>query len=209
MNTARRQRLPAEARKAEIVASALDLADSVGPEHLTTEMIAREIGVTQPAIFRHFPKKEAIWVAVAELLRARMATAWDEAADGAASPEARLRALALAQAGVIAGTPGLVAILFSRELHVHNAPLRAGLARNQQAFHALLGEAIRQAVASGAFRASLAPTDGAFLVIGVIQSLALRWSLSEKRFDLVTEAGRLLSVLITGFRTGDDTCAGA
>ena len=62
--TTKRTRMPAEARKSEIVDCALKLAGKVGPERLTTEMIAREIGITQPAIFRHFAKKEEIWSAV-------------------------------------------------------------------------------------------------------------------------------------------------
>ena len=34
---------------------------------------------------------------------------------------------------MISSTPGLAAILFSRELHVRNAELRAGMAKNQKA----------------------------------------------------------------------------
>ena len=49
------RRKPAEDRKAEIVATLLALADQIGPDRLTTNDIAREVGLTQAAIFRHFP----------------------------------------------------------------------------------------------------------------------------------------------------------
>ena len=58
MTAVKPARLPAEARKAVIVETALRLSDEAGPELVTTEKIASALGLTQPAIFRHFPKKE-------------------------------------------------------------------------------------------------------------------------------------------------------
>ncbi len=59
-------RKSAELRKAEIVATVLDLADGIGPDRVTTGAVASQIGVTQAALFRHFPTKDALWQAVAE-----------------------------------------------------------------------------------------------------------------------------------------------
>ena len=50
-------RKSAEDRKTEIIEALLGLADRIGPDRLTTNDIAREVGVTQAAIFRHFPTK--------------------------------------------------------------------------------------------------------------------------------------------------------
>ena len=48
-------RKPAPERKAEILEATLRLADELGPDRLSTEAIARAVGLTQPGIFRHFP----------------------------------------------------------------------------------------------------------------------------------------------------------
>jgi len=53
-------RKSAELRKAEIVATVLDLADRIGPDRVTTGAVASQIGVTQAALFRHFPTKAAL-----------------------------------------------------------------------------------------------------------------------------------------------------
>lgn len=50
-------RKSAELRKTQIVTTILDLADKIGPDRVTTGAIAAEVGVTQAAIFRHFPSK--------------------------------------------------------------------------------------------------------------------------------------------------------
>lgn len=196
----KRRRLPADMRKAEIVASALRLSESHGPDGLTTEMIAADIGLTQPALFRHFPKKDMIWTAVAEQLSRDMAAARAASAGPELAPADCIIAIAAAQARMIAKTTGLASILFSRELHVRNAELRAGLAKNQQALHAEFEAAFARGISDGTLRSGISASDAAFLVIAIIQGLALRWSLTGKRLDLVSEAGRLVRLAVDGFR---------
>ena len=52
----------------------LVLARERGPDAITTQAIADRIGVTQGAIFRHFPDKEAIWMAVFAWVRESLGT---------------------------------------------------------------------------------------------------------------------------------------
>lgn len=58
-------RKSADSRKTEIVTAMLRLADELGPDRLTTLAVANAVGLTQPGIFRHFPTKQDIWLAVA------------------------------------------------------------------------------------------------------------------------------------------------
>lgn len=46
--------------KAETVATIPALADKIGPDRVTTGAVANKVGVTQIALFRHFPKSAAI-----------------------------------------------------------------------------------------------------------------------------------------------------
>jgi AcrR family transcriptional regulator len=193
-------RLSAQARKALIVETALLLSDEFGPEKVTTQRIATAMGLTQPAIFRHFPKKHLIWTAVAEYLEKSMTSAWDKAEAGTVAPVAAVRLIAMAHVKLLADTPGIIAILFSRELHLNNEPLRTGLSRNQRLFGAKLEASIRTAIKQGDFRSGLDARDAALLVISIIQSAALRWSLVRRQFDLSMEAARLLDMQLAGFR---------
>ena len=93
----KRSRLPTDEQKAEIVTAALRLTETTSPDALTTEMIADVIGLTQPALFRHFPKKEMIWTAVAEKLAADMAAARAAAVPPGMAPPDAVLAIAVAQ----------------------------------------------------------------------------------------------------------------
>jgi len=112
-----RGRKTAEDRKAEIVEVTLRLADKVGPDRLSTETIADAVGVTQAAIFRHFPKKQDLWEAVAALIGEAFQGRWAQVQRLDTSGEQKLRRLITGQLKLIRATPAIPAIRFSRELH--------------------------------------------------------------------------------------------
>lgn len=192
-----RLRKSAEERRDEIVGVTLDLAYEVGPERITTEAIAGRVGVTQAAIFRHFPRKQDIWAAVVAWLRGRVTGRWAEAQAGLSDPRARLRAVLTAQLRFIDTIPALPAVLLSRELH-GNSALRTGLLGVMGEFRKTLAGILRDGRASGAFRADLDEGAAAHLLIAVVQGTALRWTLAERGFDLVAEGETLIDIALAG-----------
>ena len=128
-------RKTSDLRKAEIVATILALADQIGPDRVTTGAVANEVGVTQAALFRHFPTKAAMWSAVADQVAETLTHAWNAAVALSELPVDRIRALIRAQLDQIAATPAMPMLLFSRELNVENAPLR-------EAFRILAGDGL-------------------------------------------------------------------
>ncbi len=192
-------RKPAPERKAEIIETAIGLADKVGPDRITTEMIARKIGVTQATVFRHFPKKEDIWNGVGMLLTGRIREAWERLGGDRGDAVTRLEAVVLGHLGLIRQMPALPIILMSRELHVENAPLRRTLLGAMGGLQQRLKGLIEEAIAAGTFRKDLDPHDAALLLIGLIQFVALHWSLTGRADDLVATGKRLLAVQLAGF----------
>lgn len=182
----------AEDRKAEIVAAVLALADRIGPDRLTTNDVAREVGVTQAAIFRHFPSKAALWTAVGETLSDRLQSAWTEALLPARPPRERLLALLGAQLAQIEAFPALPAILASRELSVHNAALRGTFQKLVAAFQAHLAADLRRLGNSGGLH--LPQDDAAVVLTSLVQGLAMRWTLGSRAFPLRAEGLRLLEM---------------
>ncbi len=195
MATATRTRKSAEVRKAEVVSAALDLADKLGPDRVTTETLADAVGLTHPGLFRHFPKKVSVWEAVADYIAEQMEKRWARAErSDVTTPEARLRNLVLAQLRLIRTFPAIPALLFSRELQVENDRLRKVFVALLQRFHQRLTGNIIAAQHAGVFRDDFDPDDAAYLLISLVQGLAVRWSISSRRFNLIKEGERLLDL---------------
>ena len=195
-----RIRKTADARKAEIVDATLRLAGKLGPERLTTEAVAEAVGLSQPGIFRHFPSKQDLWEAVAARVGAMMEARWTKAQDADCTAVDQIRALVAAQLRLIQSTPAIPAILFSRELHTRNKGLRTAFLGLLGRFHAVIGGLAARASRAGELRGDIDPDDAAFLIVGLVQGLAVRWSISGRNFDLVKEGCRLLDVQLRGLR---------
>lgn len=131
-------RKTATTRKAQIVITTLRLADELGPDRLTTQAVADAVGLTQPGVFRHFPTKQALWQAVAEVIDASMTEAWQASLASCSAPLDRLALLIRTQLRQIEGNPAIPAILHSRELQTENAELRDRFRSLMMRFQGLL-----------------------------------------------------------------------
>lgn len=188
------QRKNSDNRKKEIVLTVLKQADKVGPDRLSASMIAREIGISQPAIFRHFPGMKDLWLAVANHIEAVMHKKWEKALNPENTPPEQLKRLILTQLRFIQTVPAVPGILFSRELHVGNKGLRQAFSSIMQGLHRRITQTIIEGQQTGHFNCRNSPEDAAFLIMGFIQGLVLRWSVGGKSFNLVEEGERLLKM---------------
>ena len=94
----RPRRLPAEERRRAIVQAALRVFGSSSYAGSTTAEIAREAGVSEPVLYRHFPSKRDLWAACLD-------AAWDEFRAGFDGVVDEL----LASGSAAGGTPGRAA----------------------------------------------------------------------------------------------------
>lgn len=194
-------RKSAKERKTQIADTVLRLADELGPDRLTTQAVADAVGVTQPAIFRHFPTKADLWLAVAGLIAVRLRAGWSQALQSADDPVQRIEALILGQLRQIEAMPAIPSILFSRELQAENEPLRQTIQDLMGTLVAMLIDEIKTAQANQRIHGGLAPQDGALLLVALVQGLAFRWTLTRRDFGLEAEGRRMLAIQMRLFLT--------
>jgi hypothetical protein len=90
------------------------------------------------------------------------------------------------------------ALLFSRELHSENARLRSAVYAYLERTHDLLADILPTGTATGRFHAGLDVDRAAFMIIGLLQCLVVRWSLSGHRLDLLEEGHCMFDMLLHG-----------
>lgn len=195
----RRTRKSAPARKAEIQQTALDLAFEVGPDHVTTGKIAAKLGLTQPALYKHFPRKEDIWSAIAEQLSTRVAATIDHAMATGTSPEGRISLLVLGHLRLIEDTPALPEIMVMRDASHNHAMVQSAIQARMTDFRLALVAAVNEAITTGRFRSDIAAKDAEILIFGVIQSLVLRLMVTRNTAILLEDGERLLALQLKGF----------
>ena len=170
----RPQYLTADERRAATVQAVVDLAAEQNPSDITTTAIAQRMGLTQGALFRHFPSKEAILQAVMSWVTERLLARVEKAAAGTASPVAVLEAVFMTHIDFVTEHPGVPRIIFG-ELQ------RPGETPPKQMVQALIrryGERLRRLLeagkAQGELDTGLDADAAATLFIGTIQGLVMQ-----------------------------------
>ncbi len=192
-------RKPTPDRKAEIVQIALELAYEVGPERVTTGLIAARLGLSQPAIYKHFPSKSDIWAAVAHQIAARIGANIARAGAANSAPDQRLRLLIMDHLRLIVETPALPELMVSRDSFAGQTGARNLMAGRISQLHTALQTVVRAGIDAGQFRPDLNPDDAATLLLGIIQSLVLRMLITRHPEQLLSDGKRLLTLQISGF----------
>ncbi|WP_286934752.1 MULTISPECIES: TetR/AcrR family transcriptional regulator [Aminobacterium] len=104
--------LSGEKRRVMTVEAVIELAGEQNPSEITTAAIAKHMGLTQGALFRYFPNKDAILRAVMEWVAERLMSRIDKAVHAKASPLAALESMFMAHVDFITEHPGIPRMLF-------------------------------------------------------------------------------------------------
>jgi len=190
--------LPAEERRAVTVEAVVELAGSRNPSDITTAAIAQHMHLTQGALFRHFPSKDAIWQAVMEWVAQRLLDRIDRAAAGKTGPLAKLEAMFMSHVEFVAEHPGVPRMIFGELQRSEATPakrmVRTLLGRYGERLHALLEEG----KASGELASTLDSQAAATLFIGTIQGLVMQSMLTEGVERIRADAPRAFAIYRRG-----------
>lgn len=169
-----RKRLSADDRRMNTVESVIALAAEQNPSEITTAAIAARMHLTQGALFRHFPNKEAIWQAVMEWVADRLLTRIERAARAARSPLAALEAMYLAHIGFVIEHPGVPRMLFGELQRADDTAAKRMVQTMIRRYRERLRSLIQDGKARGELDPQLDPAAAATLFIGSIQGLIMQ-----------------------------------
>ena len=166
--------LPADERRAATVEAVINLAAEQNPSDITTTAIAQRMGLTQGALFRHFPTKDAILEAVMTWVAERLLSRVDRAAQNATSPLAALEAVFMAHIDFVSEHPGVPRMLFG-ELQRPGETLPKRMVQTLiQRYGERLRHLLERGKAIGELNASLDIEAASVSFIGSIQGLVMQ-----------------------------------
>jgi AcrR family transcriptional regulator len=172
-----RPRLPAEERRAAVLDTACRVFARCSYRGATTAEIAREAGVTEPILYRHFASKQALYLACIESAWKRVRAAWDQAVAAEPDPNAWTQAMSNAFLD-FKEQRSAVAQLWLRALTESgdDPEIRRYLRRHLRDVHGFVADVVRRAQAAGAIRPDRDPRAEAwiFVSLGLLSAVAGR-----------------------------------
>lgn len=196
-----RQNLSANERRDVTVEAVVKLAAEQNPGDITTSAIAKQMNVTQGALFRHFPNKEAIWQAVMEWVAERLLARIDKAAMAATTPLAALEAVFMTHIEFVAAYPGVPRMLFGELQHAkETAPKR--MARTLiEKYGERLAVLIERGKGAGEIDSAIDTTAASLLFIGTIQGLVMQSLLAGDTANMQNKAPGIFAIYRRGIES--------
>lgn len=191
-------RLPTEHRQAEIVAAALQLASASSPALITTGDIAEAIGVTQGAVFKHFPTKDAIWLAAMRWVREALLQSLHDAAAQAATPREALAAMFQAHVEFVIAHPGVPRFIFHELQQPADSAAKLEVRAVLQGYRKLLLAVLNEAVAQRQIGADVDVEAAATGFIGLIQGLVMQSMLGGRPATMRQASGPVFALYLRG-----------
>ena len=191
-------RLSTQERQAEIVEAALRLARESSPALITTADIATAIGVTQGAVFKHFPTKDAIWLAAMRWVRETLLRKLQAAADEAVTPLDALAAIFKAHVEFVIAHPGVPRFIFHELQQPADSAAKLEVRGVLQAYRKLLLGRLAESIARQQVSADLDPEAAATSFIGLIQGLVMQSMLTGRPAVMRQQASAIFGLYRRG-----------
>lgn len=139
---ARAQRLPAAERRRRIIESARAVFAASNYWKVSTADLAKAAGVSEPAIYRHFPSKKALFLATLKETAPRLLAIWDRIAAEVEDPMEILGSIGLSYYDNLKNRSAPMRLLFQALAEADEPDIRAALRRNFASFAQFLSEVI-------------------------------------------------------------------
>jgi AcrR family transcriptional regulator len=166
--------MPAVERKDLTVRAVIDLCACQDPATVTTAEIAERMNLTQGALFRHFPNKDAIWESVADWVSAQLMRRLDAVSQDSAGPLDALERMFMGHVEFIARHPGVPRLMFGQLQHIRQTPARRTIDAMLAAYRARLTAILAAADARDELVPGLDRDAAAVAFIGAIQGLVMQ-----------------------------------
>jgi len=183
-------------RQKDIVTAAFTLISGQGIQELTIKKIALAIGVSEPAIYRHFDSKAAILEAILEeMLAARNGTMAAIRAEKG-EPPAMLARFFGEQAHLFTTNPSLTIMLFPEDIFRNNTDLQERINAMMTETRVFIQNLLKAGITDGKFRREADPESMSLMLIGGFRMLVSSWRLQSHDFNLEKKTKQFIASVL-------------
>ena len=185
-----------EIRQEQIKQAVLDIIHTDGLKNLSTRMLAQRIGMSEGAIFRHFPTKQDIILSIISDVQRDFIGSLNTIANSTIEPEERLKKFLCQTVKYLIDNKGITMLLFSEASHNNDAELKSNLQKIFNNQKKLVSKIFLDGIAVGKWDKSIPIENLAMLYMGIPVSLNIDLILSGGEFHSDNFCTRMMQLLL-------------
>jgi AcrR family transcriptional regulator len=183
-------------RQFEIIVAAGKILSSSGVGGLTIKNLAREMGFSESAIYRHFDSKEDILVAMLNFLAEDMDERLNQVVSTLKSPKENLEAIFLDQFAFFSKNPHFVVAVFSDGLMEASQKINAAILHIMQVKMKHLMPVIMQGQQQGFFTNTITTEEMMHIIMGSFRLQMFKWRIANFQFDIQRQGKNMLDAIL-------------
>lgn len=166
-------------RRQDILEALARMLQDYQGEHITTASLAQAVGVSEAALYRHFPSKTKMFEALVEFIEESVFTRINRILTQERRAAGRLQQLMLLLLGFAEKNPGMATLLHGGALVGETAQLRRRVAQIYDRLETQIRQILREGEVEGTLLTPVNETAGLFLAL--IEGRIARFVRSEFR----------------------------
>ncbi|MDD4939018.1 MAG: TetR/AcrR family transcriptional regulator [Candidatus Omnitrophica bacterium] len=171
-------------RQLEIAESARRIISVKGVENLTVRQIAKDLGITNGALYRHFKSKNEIISLLIDDIEKTLLDTIDQAAEAPGGHREKLKNILSSHLSYAERRKGISFVIINETLNIKSAGLRKKTFKVVHKYLKRIKQILIEGVRLGEFRQDLDATSASIVFFGLVQSAVTIWALSGFRYAL-------------------------
>ncbi len=185
-----------EERQAQIKKAILDIIASEGLHALSTRNVARRVGVSEGALFRHFPSKLAMIEAIIADVKKDLLTALKAVTLRNLPPADKLFQFLCTHVTYLLQNRGITIFLFSEAAYLNDQHLKKQLRDILLQQKQLVSKIIQDGIVEGIWDPELSAENVALLYMGIPITLSIEMVLDPEGVNTENFCRKMFSLLI-------------
>jgi TetR/AcrR family transcriptional regulator, fatty acid metabolism regulator protein len=186
--------MPTE-RQQEIIETALGLINEKGIQGLTIKNLSKRLGITEPAIYRHFENKIQILVALLDLLKKNTSGIFQSELNSDEPALQKIERLFEKHFHSFASMPSLTSVVFSEEIFRNEEKLIGKISEVIEHNNQTLLTILKQGQQKNEIRSDIDANHLVIFIMGALRLFIKKWQFSGFSFNLEKEGSKLTESL--------------
>lgn len=178
-------------RQKEIIDVSIKIIAKKGIQHLTIKNISKSLGISEPAIYRHFESKLEILLAILLDFKIRMKNSIDHIQASGKSSVEQIEVMLFSHFREFVKNPALAAVIFSEEIFQNDKSLAMEVKSSMKLSQDFIASLIQEGQQAHMIRVDIPQEQLSLIILGALRLIVTRWRLSDTAFDLEKEGHNL------------------
>ena len=182
-------------RQQEIIDVSLEIISTKGIQGLTIKNLAKRIGISEPAIYRHYDNKISILLAILDYFKTSGEFLFGNLDSLATSPLKKIEAIFQSYFNAFRQNPSLVTVIFSEEIFRNEPMLQQKIADIMDKNSAVIKSLVAEGQAKGEIKPDIESKYLTLIIIGSLRMMVKKWQMGDKAFNHREEGENIFKTL--------------